>query len=689
MNRTTTATVAIRARDGTGGVFSQVAAKMRGIEVASKRANTAAAVAAHRQAQQVGLAARAADSARAGMLAMPGRFLGPAAAAYGLKQATDSALSFERTMFDVEKATDSSAAQARVYEEALLAMARATGKTKEELGSMLAAAGFAGRPVQDLLRFVEYGARATSAWGLNAEDTGQALAELGSIYQANQTRIEEIGDAIDAAADMSASREGDLLEFIRRAGASGRQAGISAEHVLAFGAALKEVGVRTDVAATGFEALLNLMKLGDEFSASAKDGFKALGVNSEAMRKAFVAKPLETTLKLLEKINKVKDPLKKAEIMTDLFGKEYQDDIAKLLNGLPRLTELLGKMGDRANYVGRVMNNALKIDEKDFQKIARAQQAIDVLGTRLGAFFKLKAGGIAEEISKVIDAVEKGDHWLNKVEAAAGRYVARTIADQENRADGGKGQELGTYDPETRAAVNRERRRLAAEAQAHRDKETRDRIDVVRQGLDVRIAREEATANTYRGRPGEMSQRRSAEATARADTIRAELAELDRLIAAYDELQVRMAEVQGPINRVERTQAFDVSRREGAYTPAGPGRLGFDVNGPRSGASTVGLPPGVAPRVVPSPLPPDQRLGSTELTPRVNTEALDAAKGKATDAGKAIRDLDMMVSPRVNTASMDSAITKGERLKAILHEIGNLANTGASRSVSFNSYTDT
>jgi hypothetical protein len=37
---------------------------------------------------------------------------------------------------------------------------------------------------------------------------------------------------------------------------------------------------------------------------------------------------------------------------------------------------------------------------------------------------------------------------------------------------------------------------------------------------------------------------------------------------------------------------------------------------------------------------------------------------------------------------MDSAINKGERLKAILHEIGGLANASASRPVSFASYTD-
>jgi hypothetical protein len=65
------------------------------------------------------------------------------------------------------------------------------------------------------------------------------------------------------------------------------------------------------------------------------------------------------------------------------------------------------------------------------------------------------------------------------------------------------------------------------------------------------------------------------------------------------------------------------------------------------------------------------------IKPDVDTQALEAAKGKATEAGQAIRDLDMMVSPQVNTASLDSAISKGRTLIAILWEAGGLANAGA------------
>ncbi|HEY8578648.1 MAG TPA: phage tail tape measure protein [Beijerinckiaceae bacterium] len=132
----------------------------------------------------------------AGMGAM-GVVGGAAGAVLLTRHMTNTALSFERVLYDVQRATDASGPALENYANRLMDLARATGKTKEELAQMLAAAGFAGRPVQELMRFAEYAAKATTAWGTSAEETGQALAELGNIYQANQERIEEIGDAVN------------------------------------------------------------------------------------------------------------------------------------------------------------------------------------------------------------------------------------------------------------------------------------------------------------------------------------------------------------------------------------------------------------------------------------------------------------------------------------------------------------
>ncbi|WP_243368862.1 phage tail tape measure protein [Microvirga solisilvae] len=409
MARTYRVEAVISAKDAMGPGLRSAANRLRRFQQQTERAN--------RIGSRAGSMTRGMDmSIGAGaMLGTAARFAGPAAAAAGVMMATRTSLSFERTMYDVQKATNATDDGLKGYEKTVLDLARATGKTKEEIGGMLASAGYAGRPVNELARFTEYATKATTAWNTSSEETSQSLAEIGNIYQANQQRIEEIGDAVNYVADNAAAKETDLLDFLRRSGAVGKQMGLTAEQTMAFGAAAKEIGTPTEVAATGFNALMNTMALGDGVSDNAAKGFKKLGVNSKAMQKAFVAKPLETTLSLLEKIGNVKDPLKKAEIVTDIFGKEYGDDIARMTGNLDGLRRVLGLVADKANYLGSVNKGFELITEKDFNRIDRATQALDVLATRTGNAFKLIAGNAAEEINKFVDATEKGDTSIQRL----------------------------------------------------------------------------------------------------------------------------------------------------------------------------------------------------------------------------------------------------------------------------------
>lgn len=368
-----------------------------------------------------------------------GRELGIGAAGYvagsEIKRATEQAISFERALIDVGKATDATGVPLETYKNQLLDLSRATGKTKEELSQMLSSAGRAGVPGQELMRFTEFAAKATVAWGMSAEDTGQNLAQLQNIYKAEQQRIEAMADAIDKLADTSASSEPALLDFVSRAGASGLAAGMSLEQIIPFAAAMKEVGVRTDVAATGFEALLNVMKLGSNFTKSAGEGLSALGINSTKMRRAFVKNPLEETLKLLEKINKVADPLKRAEILTNLFGKEYQDDIQKLLNGIDKIKQYRDDLADPKNYLGRVNQNFDKQSQSDVSKIDRGQRSREVLETRAGDRTK----------SIVAAAMENFNNFVNRVETSS-NVVERFNKLQEGYNSEAGAQKLPTLD---------------------------------------------------------------------------------------------------------------------------------------------------------------------------------------------------------------------------------------------------
>lgn len=374
----------------------------------------------------------------AGAFAARAGLTGAGALGAGLLAAksTKTAMDFQRAMIDVVKATDATPEQRAGYEKSLFDLSRRTGRSKEDLAQMLAAGGFAGRPTDELMRFTEYGAKASLAWGVSAEETGQALAEIGNIYGAKQGRIEEIGDAIDTIADKTASRESDLLEFMRRAGASGKLSGISAENMLALGAAQKEVGIRTDTAATATEALLNILRLGEEFSKGAGDGLKQLGFNSDKLRKDFFKKPIETLITFLEAFEKITDPMKRAEAMVNTMGKEYQDDVGKMLNALPRMREILALSNDPSKMRGSVSKSFDRRLEEEVTKVDQASASLSVLGNRLGdAVLKNFLGPLAEATNRAIDELEGTPRKFTDADKAATAKLLRDFGSAPGKGD--------------------------------------------------------------------------------------------------------------------------------------------------------------------------------------------------------------------------------------------------------------
>ncbi len=549
------------------------------------------------------------------------------------RRAYDSSVSFERRLIEVGKATDTSGTDLNAYGESLLKLSRQTGKTKEELAEMLASAGFAGRPKQELMDFTEYASKATVAWGTSASETGDALAQIGNIYEADQKRIEQIGDALNVMADNSASKETDLLEFMRRAGPSAKDLGIQPEQLLPFGAAMKEVGVRNETAGTAYEALLNVMKLGDKFSKSAAAGLSALGVNSDKMRKGFVAKPVETMMGLLEKIDKISDKNKKAEIMTDLFGKEFQDDIAKMLNALPKLHQYLDLLQDKGKIAaGGVRFQFAQNLDKDVSKIDRATRAIDVLYKRVGDPIKVQVGGVAEQITRMVDRLEQGD-------TVAQRLIKRLTGDgkgPEGPQTGEDGDLIGRgvtmvlkqLDPKFGATEGEQewmdRQRAAA------DERIRAREIESRPGeIEARIRRQQALANEAKGTTGmrgSILREQAKGAEAEIARLRGDLAQAWEAISALRVQQRRDAgafSLDGPTGK--------------AGLGIGPGRFSLDAPGmPSLPSRTVPLPPqrpaGMG-NVV--PLPPQRPAEFARMDQQITAEvkSLPPLSGEVTGQG--------------------------------------------------------
>lgn len=449
----------------------------------------------------------------------------------GAQRALQSSLSMEREMYNVQRATDSSGAALKGQEQFLLDLARATGKTKEELAQLYAAAGFAGRPVRELGRFTEYAAKATVAWGTNAQETGQSMAEIGNIYGATQKRIEEIGDAINTVADSSASSEKDLIEIVRRVGGAGQIVGISAENMLAFGAALKEVGVGTEVASTGLNAMLTKIAVPDD---KFDEALGKAGLKPKKFRQSVEKNATGAILELLGALRKL-EGTKRIAVLKDLFGMEYADDIARMVGGYERINKLLAIANDKTKTLGSVRSGFAIALEKDFNRIDRATQSIDAVMKRVGDRFKVIGGDIAEMVNTSIDAAETAAKRLEKVkqiDADAALRAGKTPPPPTTPADT-KPQDIqtlkdigaGKYDASSLPYVianakNDEVRRAAEDAYRrarYGEVDAADQAEMTKRFGEFNSYRDAALGGAFMKGP---AQRKSKQSLAQAEAIR-------------------------------------------------------------------------------------------------------------------------------------------------------------------------
>ena len=616
-----------------------------------------------------GMGATAATSAGAGLVARYGPSTaigGVIGLGVGATMATQSSLSLERAMFQVKKATDSSGEAAEGYKKKILDLSRETGIAKEELAQTLASAGFAGRPKDELLAFTEYSAKATKAWDTSAETTGQALAELGNIYQANQKRIEEIGDAINSVADNSASKETDLLDFLRRTGTTGSILGINAEKMLAFGASMKEIGVQSEVASTGMNALLGKIATAPDDEDWGKQ-LKSLGLNAKKFGKLVKTDAVGAIVQLLSKINEIKDGSTKLQKLEEVFGKEYADDIAKMSGNIAGVTKQLDFVANKANYLGSVSKGFELIKLEDFNRLDRAQRSIDALAQRLGEPLKMGAGSISETIIKMVKDLDAGDSLLQRLMSRLtggegvkplelpelnGQGTAEKWAEENLPFLSGKkwnewiDSKIGATGADT-ARMNR------ADADARKAAEERAILDRPAD-IETKIQRQrQAQDQSRREAAGSSGMRRSMA-----------LEQVGKSDAEVKRLEGELAKAWEAIGSLRAEQkrdrgAFGLGGAGGRDVDGiGPGRFGFGLHGTDAVASrAVPLPPPRPPEFTPV-APKGDASGLTEID-----TATDVTKGKLAEVSG------YTVAPKGNTAGIDAVTASAQAAAAALREV--------------------
>lgn len=271
----------------------------------------------------------------------------------------------------------------------------------QEIEALWARTGKSGKDLIDATK--------TTALGFNVaefKDAESAVASINSIvnqmYQGNTQKAPEILDALVKVADKTAVRNvNDLVEVVSRAGATGKELGMSLHDLNASASIVMErMKVSGDVLGTQFKTLFAYMadsrrinalkKFGVEFTTIGKDGVESLKPYSQMMD-SLVAKYKE--LKAQGK------DVEANKMVSTLAGFRNIATLKNLMEGWGSFRDRV-KLSENSNGFAESQND--KIMESYTKKMQALKVAYQELAVAVGS------SGLTDGLKFVMDLVTKG-----------------------------------------------------------------------------------------------------------------------------------------------------------------------------------------------------------------------------------------------------------------------------------------
>lgn len=299
-----------------------------------------------------------------------------------LAGATVEAMRLESAFADVRKVVDFTP---QYGPKALLSdlrqLSREIPLSVEQLTQIAAAGGQAGIPLAELAGFVRDTAKTAVAFDISAAEAGDTLAQLRNIFQLAQPDVMNLADAVNLLSNTTAAKAPDILETLRRVGPVGNQFRMAGQDLAAFTSAMLSTGRAPEVISTGFNTLINRLGSASIQSKAFQKGLASIGLSAAEIQTAMQRDATGALLRFMRAVRGAKDLPTTLGLM---FGSEYSDDIAALVNVLPDIEKNLGRVANRQGYAGSVAQEFANRVATTEAKLQLFWNALKGVGTILG-----------------------------------------------------------------------------------------------------------------------------------------------------------------------------------------------------------------------------------------------------------------------------------------------------------------
>lgn len=305
------------------------------------------------------------------------------AAAGGLAYVTNAAMEFETAMSGVKKVVDGTPEQIQALSAQIQQMSIDMGMGTDAIAEIAAQGGQLGIPIEKLGEFTKMAGEMSVAFGMTAEDAGDAAAKIANVFGLPIEEVGKLGDAINTLGNTSAAKESEIVDVMQRIGGQAKQFGLATEQAAVLSAAFISLGKSPEVAGTAINALLTKLQTANVQSDDFKEALAGIGINANKLADDINANPQQALSNFLKTLSEM-DKQQRSVTTFKLFGQEYVDDVNALVGGLDTYNKALDSVKDKSAIAGAMQKEFNAKMDTSAQSIDQAKQSINVLAQTVG-----------------------------------------------------------------------------------------------------------------------------------------------------------------------------------------------------------------------------------------------------------------------------------------------------------------
>ncbi|MGE4733599.1 phage tail tape measure protein [Yersinia enterocolitica] len=191
---------------------------------------------------------------------------------------------------------------------------------------------------KELLDFANVSAKASKAFELPAGELAESLGKISGLYKIPTKDIEQLGDALNYLDDNAQSKGADIIDVLQRMGGVADR--LNYKQAAALGSTFLSLGAQSEIAASAANAMVRELSIATMQSDKFLTGLDALGMDESKIEKAMSVDAMGTIREVLGAVKKLPD-VDRLRVLTQLFGKDFGKDAAKLVNNIDELDRQL------------------------------------------------------------------------------------------------------------------------------------------------------------------------------------------------------------------------------------------------------------------------------------------------------------------------------------------------------------